>query len=209
MRVALCLPSKGEPKAGFSYDLARLCFASGKAGLDLTFTRGTGTLIHDTRNDIAERALKHDPNYLFWLDDDMRFPVDALDRLLRSGFPIVGCNYPTRSKGNSKPTARRLLDDGRWEHVYTTPLSEGYEELDALGFGCLLMDAKVFKDLPTPWFSMPWDPRFSKHVGEDVYFCVNAGQRGFPTVLDHELSKELKHGGYYEYEWADINRHRG
>ena len=203
MKVVLCLPSRGAPRASFQYDLIRLVdyVAKNQKDVELGFIRGGGTLIHDLRAELTQDALDSGADWIFFLDDDMRFPADALECLLRHRRDIVGCNYVTRSIP-PRPTAKRASEDGmHWYDVPTRPFSAGLEEVDGLGFGCILINARVFKETPKPWFSMPYAPHLGNHVGEDVYFCTVAGNAGFTTNLDHDLSKVIKHTGEFEFSW--------
>jgi GT2 family glycosyltransferase len=203
VRVAICIPTRGECKAGFTLDLARLVNMTTRRRPEVSigFVTGTGTLIHDLRAKIARDALQVQPDYLFWLDDDMRFPPDALIRLLAHGSDIVGTNYTTRTMP-PKPTAKTMAEDGiDFWHVPLDPAATGLSQVDACGFGCVLIRASVFAKLEEPWFSMPWCAERSMHVGEDVYFCTVARNAGFKTHIDQDLSRELRHSGSFEYAW--------
>jgi glycosyltransferase involved in cell wall biosynthesis len=199
----ICLPSAREPKAGTMFDLARLVNVTKEQAPDVTisFATGSGSLIHNLRHDLVQDAIEHDADWLLFIDDDMRFPPDALLRLLKHRRDIVGCNYVTRSIP-PVPTAKNMDPSHmRFSHVATTPSDTGLEEVDALGFGFILINPRVFKAMPQPWFSMPWVPQLQYHIGEDVFFCVAAGKHEFKVLLDHDLSKEIKHIGNFEYAW--------
>jgi hypothetical protein len=36
-------------------------------------------------------------------------------------------------------------------------------------------------------------------LGEDIYFCINAGRYGFDIFIDHDLSKQVRHVGIFEF----------
>ena len=85
IKVVICIPTRGECKAGFALDLARLVNMTARRAphVSIAFVTGTGTLIHDLRSKIARDALHADPDYLFWtlgdvIDDMADFP-NALD----------------------------------------------------------------------------------------------------------------------------------
>jgi glycosyltransferase involved in cell wall biosynthesis len=202
-KVLICLPSAREPKAGTLFDLAKLVNTTRDLLPDvkISFATGSSSLIHDLRRDLVNDALKFEADWVFFLDDDMRFPPDALVRLLRHRRDIVGCNYVTRSIP-PKPTAKMIAPDAmRFTMVPTLETDAGLAEVDALGFGCILINTRVFKAMPQPWFSMPWVPQLGYHVGEDVFFCVAAGKHDFKVFVDHDLSKEIKHVGNFEFSW--------
>jgi hypothetical protein len=203
-KVVICLASRGDCKTGFALDLARLVnvVKTQRPDLQIGFITGTGTLIHDLRTKIAQDALTIDPDYLFWIDDDMRFPPDALFRLLAHDKQIVGANYPTRAIP-IQATAKMQDPNGIdfWD-VPTKPGEIGLQEVSAIGFGCVLIRADLFKNLEAPWFSMPYSPAKGRHMGEDVYFCLHAKhQAGVETWIDRGLSREIRHSGSFEYSW--------
>jgi hypothetical protein len=43
-----------------------------------------GTLIFDQRNKLAEAALNEGADYILWLDADMRFPKNTIERYWRT-----------------------------------------------------------------------------------------------------------------------------
>lgn len=206
-KIAFCLPTRGECKSGFLFDLMRLVDFTVRVRPELRFgfAQAGGLLLHDLRNLISKNALSADADYLFWLDDDMRFPQDALLRLLDRQKEIVGCNYISRNLP-LKPTARVMDDNGVDFWSVTSPEgATGVDEVDALGFGCILIHSRVYKALEQPWFSMPYSPQKGTHVGEDVYFLTKAGVAGFPTYLDHALSREIRHVGSFDFAWEHFD----
>jgi hypothetical protein len=72
-----------------------------------------------------------------------------------------------------------------------------------VGFGMVLIRKEVFEKTPKPWF---WFDTTAKGgtIGEDIYFCAKAFDSGFDTIVDHDLSKHIRHIGTYEYGWDDV-----
>jgi hypothetical protein len=62
-------------------------------------------------------------------------------------------------------------------------------EVDATGTGCLMIDMKVFNDLPYPWFrfSPNPDPRSGGVVGEDFGFCSDLRKKGYQIFVDTSI----------------------
>jgi hypothetical protein len=193
-------------KAGTCADLVRLTrhISTSMPNIKLGFLQYGSTVLPELRNQMAKHAVDEGADWTLWIDADMRFPADALNRLMKHRRDIVGCNYSTRVCPG-RYTAKRLTDDG--QHAIDVPTfahSTGLEEVDGLGFGCILINARVFKALDDPWFSTPWAPDAGKHMSEDIFFCVKAGANGHQTFLDHDLSKEIKHVGGFEYALPHI-----
>lgn len=203
IRVCVAIPSGDQVAAGFMYDLATLTGATmaARRDIDLRLSHVQGTIIHTARRDLVRMALKGDCTHILFLDSDMRFPRGTLLRLLSHGVPIVGANYPTR-RHPSRPVSF-VSDKSDKDRVYTELESTGLQEVDSTGFGVMLIDMDVFRNLPEPWFSFEW--RTPQHmVGEDVYFSRKVrAELGLPTLIDHDLSKQVKHIGIHEYTMTD------
>jgi hypothetical protein len=127
----------------------------------------------------------------------MRFPPDTILRLLDRKERIVGANYTTRRD----PYLPVAFPDLRYakERVFTTPDSTGLEPVEALGFGCVMVEMDVFRKVPEPWFCVTWNPDTKVYMGEDVWFCCQAREHGETVYVDHDLSKDIKHIGGFEY----------
>jgi hypothetical protein len=205
--VAICIPSRGEMEIGTAFDLATLC------GYDSRYRKGhqavytvNGTLIFDQREKLAREALKDGADYILWIDADMRFPKNTIERLIRADKDIVGVNATTRSVP-IKATAKNLKIDfeektNSWEQV-SSKGKRGLERVTSIGCGVMMVKRKVFEQTPQPWFWFEMLPG-DKLLGEDVYFCVKANDAGFETWVDHDLSNEIGHVGTYTFGWHDI-----
>ena len=201
MKVAICLPCRDMVNTGFAYDLARM-MAQWSAkyvnqGHQLLIFNSQGTLIVNQRADLARNAVEAGADYILWLDTDMRFPKDTLERLLNHKKPIVAANYATR-RLPVDTVAFRLHESGAWDTVKTGDKS-GLEKVEAVGMGVMLMDTKILKEMPKPWFSITYHQDSDQYSGEDIFFCYKAGKMGYEVLIDHDLSKEVKHIGSFEF----------
>lgn len=200
MRLAICLPCRDIVNTGFAYDLARLtAYWSAnhvpKGGALHLFT-SQGTLIADQRENLVKEALKVEADYILFLDTDMRFPKDVFDRLAAHGQPIVAANYSTRGLP-AKPVA---FSNARCnEYVYTAADSRGLQEVYAVGMGVMLIKADVFRTMPMPWFQIGYSTKNGALFGEDIHFCHKAAANGFKTQIDHDVSREVRHIGSFEF----------
>lgn len=213
MKIAICTPSRDIVHAAFAFDLAQMgaywMAKNAPSGGNLLFLTSMGTLIADQRVNLAKEALEANADWILWLDTDMRFPMDLLDRLLKHRQPIVGCNYPTRVVP-PRPTAQ-IHRNEVWLPVYTDESKDGLEQVDLLGFGAVLTSTHVFKKLESPWFHLVYSTVNNEFHGEDAFFCMKAAQAGFPVYIDHDVSKEIRHIGSFEFrhEHAKITIEEG
>jgi hypothetical protein len=58
------------------------------------------------------------------------------------------------------------------------------ERVAAAGTGGMLVRRKVFEALPRPWFEV--GQLRTDSLGEDLWFCKKAGERGFEVWVDWE-----------------------
>jgi hypothetical protein len=156
-----------------------------------------GTLIVNQRQELAQASLDAGATHILFIDADMRFPKDAIFRLLQRDEAIVAANYSTR-KLPLQPVAFR--DDTTTERVYTEQDDTGLESVAAIGMGLMLIKAEVFQKMPKPWFFVPYQNGI--YTGEDIFFCRTAREFGFEVLLDHDLSKEVRHIGAFEFSNA-------
>lgn len=96
----------------------------------------------------------------------------------------------------------------RWCTQYrlvTNEHSTGLEPVEAIGFGVVLIEREVFEQTKFPWFEHAYDHDQQMATGEDVFFCEAAQAAGFPVLVDHDLSKEVRHCGNLEYSLEHAN----
>lgn len=204
--VAICVPARDMIDSGFAFDMARLV---GAAQCSISLLTIQGTLIVNQRTDLAKNALALGATHVLFLDSDMRFPKDALDRLLAHDKPIVAANYVTR-KFPLQPVA--FADDLSHERVFTEPNSTGLQPVAAVGMGVMLVKAEVFDKIGMPYFMIGYSPKTEAYTGEDIYFCRKVRSAGYEVLVDHDLSKEVKHTGaidfQHEHLWAENGDHQ-
>lgn len=199
MNLAICIPARDEVCSGFAKDLAVLSaqwYAAVPPGSKFDIHMISGTLIADQRMKLARMSLDGGADYLLFLDSDMRFPANVVHQLLKHDKPIVAANYATR-RLPVKTVAFKNFQ--KLEYVKTSADSNGLEEVDAVGMGCMLVKADVFRAMPMPWFQIGYSPDWKAFIGEDMYFCREAQKAGFKVYIDHDLSKQVRHIGVLEF----------
>jgi hypothetical protein len=203
MKILVAVPSHDSLPALFAYDLGQLMAytaANMPPNVSVALTFVTGTLIHTARNDIARMAVEKEADLILWLDSDMRFPKDLLARLMLHKKDMVGINYAQRRVPPGFVAIKTIRPPTR---LVTGPDSTGLEEVEAVGFGAVLMRGTMLRKVaeaatePLFWFGL------NEHggmIGEDVHFCMQASREGFKIFVDHDLSKECAHIGEFEYK---------
>lgn len=193
-RVAICIPCTDTLNAGFALDLARLTYYLGQAGITTTLIQNRGTIIPQQRAVLVRAAMEWTATHILWLDSDMRFPPQTLHRLLLHNEPIVAVNYARRREPYFPTAEHRELG-----LLFTTEDSDGLVEVTQCGMGVMLVDMQVYHTIAQPWFAIGFNPRDGEYTGEDFFFCKKAREAGFATLIDQDLSKEVKHVGEMQF----------
>lgn len=181
--IVIATPSRDKVEATFTYDLVQLI----QNTKDVVFAVSLGTYLQNLRTSLVKQAVLSGATHILFIDSDMRFPNDTVERLLKHNKDIVGANC--RQRTQNEWTARK--DD----KFISSDNKTGLEEVDTLGFGVTLIKLDVFGE--QPWFAMPFHEE--KFIGEDVFFSHYAKEKGFKIWIDHDLSQEIKHTGIKEF----------
>lgn len=196
--VSVCVPCRDVVDSGFAFDLAR-CVAAHTASTNdrVLLFQNQGTLIVNQRQELAQASLDAGATHIIFIDADMRFPKDAIFKLLAADKDIVAANYCTR-KLPLKSVA--FADDTSQERVYSGPDDTGLQAVAAVGMGLMAIKAEVFQKMPKPWFHIHYQN--GVYSGEDIWFCRGAREMGFEVFIDHDLSQDVRHSGAFEFSNA-------
>jgi hypothetical protein len=173
-------------------------------GIDqISTVAGSGSVLPSVRQGIAERAIEfHKATHLLWIDSDHTFPIDTAHRLLSHKRPWVGINATTRT-----PPIRETAINSKLEVVRTGPHDKGLERVHRMGFGIVLIEARIFQEIEKPWFMIEYVEGDGAPVfrGEDIYFSEKARTAGFAPMIDHDLTKETAHIGKVGWNSAALD----
>ena len=196
-KILIAIPCMDMVSARFAQSLATL---SKKNVGDCIVSFIIGSLIYDSRNRLAEYAVRIEADYILWLDSDMTFPPDVLERMMKvldehSEIDILTGLYCRRSAPFT-PVAFDVLeldDDGVLKFENMDEIPEGLKEVAGCGFGAVLMRTDCLLDIAAKegggvWFSP------MANVGEDCAFCMRARKEGYKIYLDPSI--EFGHMGY-------------
>jgi GT2 family glycosyltransferase len=154
------------------------------------------SVVHDARNKLVKDAIDTGCTHVMFVDSDIVFPEDAINKLVEDDKDIVGGLY-FRKQIPHLPTIHEK-DGERLLVPRTYPTTRPFEVF-AIGTGFLMVKTEVFKKMPQPWF---YFGTYKKHaVGEDVYFCWKAQERGYKVWCDPTF--DLAHIGAYGFDKRD------
>lgn len=202
-RLAVCVPSGDEWKAGMGMSLALLAVEFARQRIpgyerqQFAIANVRTSLLAQSRHSLVERALiGFQATHILFVDSDQVFPADAVHKLAKHGKMIIGANIVTR-KLPMLPCATGM----DFQKLWTRPESTGLQEVVSCGTGLLLVNTKVFAEIDIPWFETYYVKDSNVYVGEDVDFCNKARKAGFRIWIDHDLSKEIDHVGEFLYNF--------
>lgn len=191
MKVFIAIPSLENVPALFCQSLALL-----KRAGDTIVGFEVGSLVYNARNNLARQAIKSEADFVLWLDSDMVFSPDLLQRMLKV-CQDEHIDFLTGLCFRRKPPYTPCLFD-RLEKVgngasYTALLSvpDGRFKVGGCGFAGVLMSTDVLLSVAAKFNGRMFDPMDG--FGEDVSFCWRARQCGYDIWCDSEI--ELGHVG--------------
>lgn len=189
-----------------------------KCGHEVCFEFVRGYDCATARNNIAQKSLDMEVDYVLMVDNDVVLPKDALVNLT-DDIKEVCLGYYAHRGADNKYSGRscicRLYDqDGTLYYNY--PLESEYtaQELAEIhksgknkvkihggGMGCAFIKTDVFRRINYPWYD--WVNYKNEHRGmlsEDLYFCEECKKRNIPIYTDTRVNcgHILRHIQYVE-----------
>jgi hypothetical protein len=171
--------------------------------------------IDRARSELATAALLDGAEEIFWIDSDIGFDPDAVDRVRAHGLPLVGGLFAKRGK---REFGCRFLPETK---EITLGEGGGLLEVRYIGTAFLHTQRQVYIDVAAKYslpvcnarFNVPTVPYFLPMVVNDPEhdhwylseawsFCERARQAGHKIMID--TSVRLWHRGRYDYGWEDV-----
>lgn len=195
-RILIAVPCMDQVPAQFAHSLAWLA-SYGIEDTEISIWFNVGSLIYTSRDAIAKKALLDEVDLVMWFDSDMVFAPDTMKRMLKlidEGHDMVTGIYYRRTPPFSAVGFKtmELNEEGAafdWTELTEIP-SEPFE-VEACGFGCVLMKAEIFVSVFAK-FGQMFTP--IANCGEDIAFCWRARQCGYKILADPSIS--LGHVGH-------------
>ena len=198
--IMIAVPAMEMVNAEFAQHLAMASANMVANGIKINCAFNIGSVITIARRNLTEIFLKSDFDYIWWIDSDMKFPIDAPLRLLKRNKDIVGVNYRRRRFPNANFTGMSG-SPGAYSEFTTTDNSPSMELIDVLPHGCVLVKREVYEKIPQPHYLQEFIPSLNLEIGEDIYFCQLASKAGYQIWCDQELSREVAHIGIFHFNY--------
>ena len=183
MKTLICIPAMDSVNTSFLRCLLNL-----RPVGDVRFAITQSSLIYDARNLLAKQAIQGEYDRTLWLDSDMLFDSDLMERLsarMDEGHDLVTGLYFTR-----KPPYRPVLfkecrvnEAERKCNIvwYDQYPSDSVFPIEACGFGGVMVTVELLKRIKEA-YGTPFSP--ISGWGEDLSFCMRAQGVGADMVCD-------------------------
>jgi hypothetical protein len=178
----------------------------------------------DARNKTVKTFLEERvADWLFWIDTDMGFAADTIDRLMEVADPIerpiVGglCFTQRQEKSDNMGGWRTLATPTvfDWGHDgdkmgFVVKFDYAYDAVQqcmGTGSACILIHKSVFEKIfdkyGEHWYDRYWNPTMERLVSEDLAFCTRAAAVGCKVWVNtavktsHMKTQWLAEDDYY------------
>lgn len=201
-KILIAVPCMDNLPARFCQSLAMLKKVGSTA---IAFQ--IGSLIYDSREALAKEAVKMESDLILWLDSDMVFDSDLLERLITRMENNPEIDFLSGLYFRRVPPYTPVLFDKlefvdgiqcNWNEFQQIP--EDIFQAGGVGFGCVLMKTDIVFDVLGK-FGCMFTPIGG--TGEDLAFCWRARECGYkifvdPTIPLGHIGNHVITRGYWE-----------
>ena len=176
-RICIGLPTCGSVKTKTVFSILRMLKFS---DFDFDIVTKESSILHWNREHIVKQAIEAGCSHVLFIDSDMFFEADAVERLLKRDKDIIGVPYNLRQ---IEPTSTLKNTDEQGNKIWEET-QDGLLKCAAVGAGFLLIKTSVFQKLKEPWFFWETNELGEVVTGEDSWFCRLAREAGFEIYAD-------------------------
>jgi GT2 family glycosyltransferase len=200
-RILIAVPNAGGIEPDTLISIYNMDVPS---GIETELKSFYGYLIDDARNKIVKHAIENRFDGILFVDSDMVIPKNTLTDMSKENKDIISALY---IKKNDKKVIElffkneNYVNDGlvirniREDEI----INKDVIEIDACGFGCVLIKTSVFLRVGYPYFKFTINPNDDLlRVGEDIDFCIKAKSKGFKLYAATNI--RAGHIGKKEYK---------
>jgi GT2 family glycosyltransferase len=174
-------------------------------GIETELKSFYGYLIDDSRNKIVKHAVDNGFDGVLFVDSDMTLPRNTLARLVSENKDIVSGLY-IKKRSNDEKVIELFLKNENFNvdkkiirNVVPGDFGDSKTlEVDACGFGCVLVRTEVFLRIGYPYFKYHFNDDPLLNTSEDIDFCIKAKYRGYRIYAATDIL--LGHIGKKEYK---------
>lgn len=191
-----------------AYESMLLAFSRGRAYWERRYPLATFALrvVHrkpadNARNVLAGTAVEGGFDWIWWVDDDMEIPDDALERLHARDATMASGLYCLK-ESPVRPLVFRHASPPEggppgWYRLELEPSQcHGQAWVDATGLGCFLMKREPLEKVYRATDGEPF--RWSMETTDDIHFFKRTHELGYKILMDMDL--RLGHWGHHRWD---------
>ena len=154
----------------------------------------TGSLVYLSREILSAYAINNGFDYVLWLDTDMVFKPDLLEKLIEDDVDMAAGLFFQR-RPPCEPAIWKTIECGegenRFDAKYLDYPEEQLFEIDACGMAAVLVKGEVLRAVHER-YHRTFEP--ISGYGEDISFCIRAKNCGFKIWCDSRV--KVGHRGH-------------
>lgn len=184
MKILIAIPSMDYVPAVFSQSLAMLQLTG-----ECAVAMQVGSLVYDSRDKLAKKAIEMDADLVFWLDSDMIFEPNVLVNMVKTleenNLDFLSGVYYRRREPYTPVLFKEMgMFEGKsWTTEFEEIPTELFE-VGACGFGCVLMRAEMLLSVVSRFGEIFYP---INRAGEDISFCWRARECGYKLIADPSI----------------------
>ena len=200
MKTMIATPCLSTTQTEFTQSLASL-----RPVGDVRYVSMESSMIYKSRTDLGLLAIAEKWDFVLWVDSDMVFKPDLLERLMADmeGRDIVAPLFFMRNPPYEPVMYKKLRKgltpaENEHEKLIDYPENEMFT-VEGVGFGCVLMRTKVLKDVVERYHEL------FGHItgyGEDLSFCIRARGCGYDIWVDPTIEVGHKGSIIVDKKWS-------
>jgi hypothetical protein len=203
-RVAVACPSGRAIEATTAIALSALTAYSAINGVEICVLGVQSSDVSHGRNATVEIARQQGCWAILWIDSDMKFPPDALVRLIKCDKPIVGALYckRVRDASGTYPVLGKLAGPK------PEKMTDGLHEALLMPGGFMFVRMEVYEKICWPYYSFSY--RYPGDDGLEAFknfmrntFWESAPEDALAELDNTMFGQWLKNGGYTLGEFGE------
>ena len=183
MKYLIAIPAMDMCPTPFAYSLAALKHI-GPTRISMI----CGAAVHEARNELAKEAVETGADRVLWLDSDMAFASDLMEKLaadLDEGWDMV-CGIYFKRRMPVTPVIYKSIEatSGRVEAYRDYP-EDSVFPIVGCGFGAVMMNTELLTRADEEFKTGPFTPLL--RLSEDLSFCARANSAGARLACDSRV----------------------
>ena len=201
MKTMIATPCLSTVQAEFMQSVASM-----RPVGDVRYASMESSMIYKSRTDLGLIALAEKQDFVLWIDSDMVFKPDLLERLMADmkGRDIVAPMFFMRIPPYEPVLYKKLRKgltpaENEHEKLKDYPENEMFT-VEGVGFGCVLMRTSVLQKVVDRYHEL-FAPM--PGYGEDLSFCIRARGCGIDIWIDPMIEVGHKGSIIVDKRWSN------